>query len=91
MFPLLSTSSGNLWIGRLFARLANRVDLSNLREKKGAMSITRRELFRGLPILGLPALLLPPVARLEAASQQDSSLPSAGFAFEKLPVHSLKQ
>ena len=52
------------------------------------MSITRRELFRGLPILGLPALLLPPVARLEAASQQDSSLPSAGFAFEKLPVHS---
>jgi mannose-6-phosphate isomerase-like protein (cupin superfamily) len=52
------------------------------------MSITRRELFRGLPILGLPALMLPPVARLEAASQQDNSLPSAGFAFDKLPVHS---
>jgi mannose-6-phosphate isomerase-like protein (cupin superfamily) len=52
------------------------------------MSITRRELFRGLPILGLPALMLPPIARPEAASQQDSSLPSAGFAFDKLPVHS---
>jgi mannose-6-phosphate isomerase-like protein (cupin superfamily) len=52
------------------------------------MSITRRELFRGLPILGLPALMLPPVARRAAASEQDSSLPSAGFAFDKLPVHS---
>jgi hypothetical protein len=51
------------------------------------MSITRRELFRGLPILGLPALMLPSVERLEAASQ-DISLPSAGFAFDQLPVHS---
>ncbi len=52
------------------------------------MSVTRRELFCSLSILGFPAMLLPEAVRLEPASSDDSSLPSAGYAFDKLPVHS---
>jgi mannose-6-phosphate isomerase-like protein (cupin superfamily) len=47
------------------------------------MSATRRELFSIFP-----ALLIPALHPLEASAQEDKSMPSAMYAFDKLPVHS---
>jgi quercetin dioxygenase-like cupin family protein len=52
------------------------------------MAISRRELFRGLPGFGLPAMILPAELSLRAASPQDGALPSAGYTFDKLPMRS---
>ncbi len=46
------------------------------------MTMTRREM-----CLLLPAAMLPAAAPLLEASEQDSSLPSGSYAFEKLTVH----
>ncbi len=46
------------------------------------MSISRRDLCSMLPAVLIPAML-----PLEAAAQEDKSMPSAMFPFEKLPVH----
>jgi len=45
------------------------------------MSITRREL-----CFLLPAAILPTALRLKAAAEQENSLPSASYPFDKLPV-----
>jgi len=45
------------------------------------MSTTRRELFSILPAMLMPALL-----PFEAFAEQDTSMPSAMYPFEKLPV-----
>jgi len=45
------------------------------------MSVTRRELCSLIPAMLLPALL-----PAEASAEQDTSLPSAMYPFEKLPV-----
>lgn len=46
------------------------------------MSMTRREM-----CFLLPAAILPAEFHLEGPDAQDSSLPSAGYPFDKLPVH----
>lgn len=46
------------------------------------MSATRRELFSLLP-----AMLVPSLLPLEVSAQEDKSMPSAMYPFEKLPVH----
>jgi mannose-6-phosphate isomerase-like protein (cupin superfamily) len=46
------------------------------------MSTTRRELFSILP-----AMLIPTLLPSEASAQEDKSMPSAMYPFEKLPVH----
>lgn len=46
------------------------------------MSTTRRELFSLLPAALIPALL-----PLEASAEQDLSMPSAMYPFDKLPIH----
>ncbi len=46
------------------------------------MSATRRELLSILPVMLIPAVL-----PLEASAQEDKSMPSAMYPFEKLPVH----
>src|SRR2546427_5056675 len=45
------------------------------------MSMTRREICSLLP-----AALFPALVRIEGSGTQDSSLPSAMYAFEKLPI-----
>jgi len=45
------------------------------------MSITRREM-----CLLLPAALVPAVMRPEGMAAQEESMPSAMYAFEKLPI-----
>jgi mannose-6-phosphate isomerase-like protein (cupin superfamily) len=45
------------------------------------MPVTRRELCSMLP-----AMLLPPILTSEASAEQGNALPSAMYAFEKLPV-----
>ena len=45
------------------------------------MSVTRRELCSMLP-----AMLIPAILPAEASAQQDESMPSAMYPFEKLPV-----
>ena len=51
------------------------------------MWISRRELLCSQPILGLPAAM---EARPKGAPPEDESLPSAGYSFDKLPVHTPK-
>jgi mannose-6-phosphate isomerase-like protein (cupin superfamily) len=46
------------------------------------MSATRRELLSILPVMLIPAVL-----PLAASAQEDKSMPSAMYPFEKLPVH----
>jgi mannose-6-phosphate isomerase-like protein (cupin superfamily) len=48
------------------------------------MSISRRELLRSLSMLGLPAIM---AESAEGAFPEDEPLPSAGYTFDKLPVH----
>jgi mannose-6-phosphate isomerase-like protein (cupin superfamily) len=48
------------------------------------MSVTRRELCATFPALMIPRLL-----STGEAAQEDDTLPSAVYAFEKLPVHTL--
>jgi mannose-6-phosphate isomerase-like protein (cupin superfamily) len=50
------------------------------------MSISRREWFRSLPALALPAMIFPEAAG--TSSPEDGSLPSAAYAFDKLPMRS---
>jgi mannose-6-phosphate isomerase-like protein (cupin superfamily) len=45
------------------------------------MSVTRREL-----CTRLPAVLIPAILSYEASAQQDKSMPSAMYPFEKLPI-----
>jgi mannose-6-phosphate isomerase-like protein (cupin superfamily) len=49
------------------------------------MSISRRDLLRGLPSVGLPAAMLSAFT-VAKASPEDDSLPSAAYTFDKLPV-----
>jgi mannose-6-phosphate isomerase-like protein (cupin superfamily) len=53
------------------------------------MPISRRKLLRTAPALGLPVMVLPSALRMEFASADDTSLPSAVYTFAKLPVRSL--
>ena len=48
------------------------------------MSVTRRELCSMLP-----AVLIPAILPAEVSAQQDGSMPSAMYPFEKLPVRTL--
>ena len=52
------------------------------------MTMTRRDLCKLLPAAMLPVAAAPlPDLSLAEASEQDNSLPSASYAFDKLPVH----
>jgi mannose-6-phosphate isomerase-like protein (cupin superfamily) len=53
------------------------------RAKEAKMSMTRRDLCKLLPAAMLPLADLP----LAEASEQDNSLPSASYPFEKLTAH----
>ena len=53
------------------------------------MPISRRKLLRTAPAFGLPIMVLPSAPRMEFASADDNSLPSAAYIFDKLPVRSL--
>jgi mannose-6-phosphate isomerase-like protein (cupin superfamily) len=49
------------------------------------MAMTRREVCRLLPA----AAIIPAASAFAATQQQDSSLPSASYPFDKLPVHKM--
>lgn len=49
------------------------------------MSISRRDLFRGLPAVSVPGVILAGLATATAGAD-DETLPSAAYVFDKLPV-----